>query len=310
MHRPSPEQVRRAVHTPGGLAAVLAAYVAWGLMPVYWKLLVQVSTLEVVCHRIVWSFVLSLLLYGCSGRRSSSPLRLCSWPVVLPLAGSAALLAGNWLLYIWAVNSGHVIDSSLGYFINPLLAVLLGLTLKERLRPLQWLCVGMAATGVLHMALALGQVPWIALGLALSFALYTLLRKISKIPALEALVVEMGLLSIPSLILLLVLHGRGEAQFLGTIATTTLLAGAGVVTLGPLLLFISGVRQIDLSTAGLLQYLSPTLSFLLGLFLYKEEFPVAQQQGFVCIWLALALFSGDQLLRSMRAKKAPLHSPR
>ncbi len=293
--------------TSGGLLAVLGAYVAWGILPVYWKLLARVSALEIVGHRIVWSFVLAFFLYLCSGKRQY-PLRLlCTWQVLLPLAGSATLLAGNWLLYVWAVNNGHVIDSSLGYFINPLLAVLLGTMLKERMRPLQWLCVGLAAVGVLHMGIALGQTPWIALGLALSFAIYTLLRKISKTPALEALLVEMGLFSVPALLMLALLHTKGEAEFLASAATSLLLAGAGVVTLAPLLFFINGVRQINLTTAGLLQYLSPTLSFLLGLFLYKENFPLAQQQGFVCIWLALALFSGDQLLRALRAKKAPLH---
>ena len=291
-----------------GLATVLIAYTSWGLLPIYWKLLGHVSALEILGHRILWSFVLALLIYACT-RNHQYPLRLLfRRNTLFSLIGTATLLACNWLLYVWSVNNGHVIDSSLGYFITPLLAVLLGVVvLKEKMHPLQWLSVSIAAVGVLYMTLALRQFPWIALGLAVSFGVYTLLRKISQTPALEALTMEMGLLSLPSLVLIIFLQAQGATWFFTSKPATLLLIGSGLVTLAPLLLFISGARQINLTTAGLLQYLSPTLNFLLGVFVYKEHFPVAQQRGFFFIWLALLIFSIDQVRRSVRHTKQPLH---
>lgn len=292
-----------------GLASILIAYTSWGLLPVYWKLLGRVSALEILGHRILWSFVLALVIYSCT-KNHQYPLRLLfKRKPLLSLIGTSCLLACNWLLYVWSVNNGHVIDSSLGYFINPLLAVLLGVVvLKEKMHPLQWLSVAVAAIGVLYMTLALRQFPWIALGLAVSFGIYTLLRKISQAPALEALTMEMGILALPSLGLILFLQAQGETAFFSSQPATLLLIGSGLVTLAPLLLFISGARQINLTTAGLLQYLSPTLNFLLGVFVYREDFPVAQQRGFLFIWLALLIFSADQVRRSLRHKKQPLHT--
>ncbi len=290
-----------------GLAAVLIAYTSWGLLPIYWKLLGAASALEILGHRILWSFVLALLIYTCTSKHRYALRLLFRRKTLFSLAGTSSLLACNWLLYVWSVNNGHVIDSSLGYFINPLLAVLLGVVvLKERMSPLQWLSVAIAAAGVLYMTLALGQIPWIALGLAISFGVYTLLRKISQAPALEALTMEMGILSLPSLALLVFLHGQGDTHFLAADSVTFLLIGSGLVTLAPLLLFISGAHQINLTTAGLLQYLSPTLNFLLGVFVYREDFPVAQQRGFLFIWLALLIFSADQVRRSLLHKKQVL----
>ncbi|NQS71169.1 MAG: EamA family transporter RarD [Desulfobulbaceae bacterium] len=291
-----------------GLAAVIMAYVAWGLLPIYWKLLGQVPALEILAHRILWSFVLALILYT-SSVSHRYPLRLLfKRKTLLSLVGTSVLIACNWLLYVWSVNNDHVIDSSLGYFITPLLAVLLGVTvLKEKMRAMQWLSVALAAIGVLYMTLALGQFPWIALGLAMSFGIYTLLRKVSQAPALEALMMEMGILSVPSLLVIILLHTHSDAQFLSSSSTTVLLMGTGLATLAPLLLFINGARQISLATAGLVQYLSPTLNFFLGVFLYKEHFPVAQQRGFYFIWLALLLFTFDQFRRSMQNNRQALH---
>ena len=175
------------------------------------------------------------------------------------------------------------------------------------MRAMQWLSVALAAIGVLYMTLALGQFPWIALGLAMSFGIYTLLRKVSQAPALEALMMEMGILSVPSLLVIILLHTHSDAQFLSSSSTTVLLMGTGLATLAPLLLFINGARQISLATAGLVQYLSPTLNFFLGVFLYKEHFPVAQQRGFYFIWLALLLFTFDQFRRSMQNNRQALH---
>ena len=258
---------------PHGLIAVLLSYCAWGLLPIYWKLLDHVSALEILAHRILWSFVLALLFYRCSTMHSYPLHLLFKRKTLLSLFGTSLLLACNWLLYVWSVNNNHVIDSSLGYFITPLLAVLLGVVvLKEKMQPLQWVSIGLAAAGVLYMTIAIGQFPWIALGLAMSFAVYTLLRKISNAPALEALMVEMGLMSLPCLLIILLLHTKGEAQLSSSMSTAVLLMAAGLVTLVPLLLYISGARQINLITVGLLQYLSPTLNFFLGVFVYQEVF--------------------------------------
>ncbi|NLZ16351.1 MAG: EamA family transporter RarD [Desulfobulbaceae bacterium] len=283
-----------------GLIAVFLSYCAWGFLPIYWKLLGHVAAAEILAHRILWSFVLALIFYRCS-RTHNYPLRLLfTRKTLLSLFGTSLLLAGNWLLYVWSVNNDHVIDSSLGYFITPLLAVQLGvLVLEEKMQPLQWMSLVLAAVGVLYMALTIGQFPWIALGLAMSFALYTLLRKISNAPALEALMVEMGIMSLPSLLIILLLQTKGEAHFSTSMSTAALLISAGVVTLVPLLLYISGARQISLITVGLLQYLSPTLNFFLGVFVYEEDFPVAQQRGFFLIWLALIIFSIDQIRRTL-----------
>ncbi len=290
-----------------GLAAVLIAYTSWGLLPIYWKLFGHVSALETLCHRIFWSFALALLIYACT-RKHQYPLHLLfRRKTLLSLVGTSTLLACNWLLYVWAINSDHVIDTSLGYFITPLLAVLLGVVvLKEKRQPLQWLSTAIAASGVLYMTIALGQFPWIAIGLAASFGIYTLLRKISQAPALEALLMEMGILSVPSLMIIFLLHGQGKALFLASTSTSSLLIGAGLVTLAPLLLYISGAREISLTTVGLLQYISPIINFLLGVFLYKEDFPLAQQRGFVFIWLALLIFSFDQIRRSMQKNRQTL----
>lgn len=288
-----------------GLVAVISAYTLWGLLPIYWKFLASVSAVEIFAHRIIWSFTLTLLLYK-AGKRHPFPLsQLFQLTTLLCLSFTAILLGINWLLYIWAVNNGHVIEASLGYFINPLLAVLLGVViLHEKIRKMQILAVLVALVGVLYMSASLKHVPWVALSLAATFSIYTLLRKTSSIPPLDGLLMEMGILTLPSLLALaFFFKGQGEVAFIhGGATITTLLIGAGAVTVVPLLLFISGARAIPLISVGLTQYLAPTINFMLGIFYFHEPFPREEKIGFAFIWVALLLYSVDQIFRLTRGK--------
>ncbi|NPV76430.1 MAG: EamA family transporter RarD, partial [Anaerolineae bacterium] len=216
---------------------------------------------------------------------------------------TGVLLALNWLIYVWAVNSGHVVEGSLGYFINPLLSVVLGLIfLREKLRPLQWLPVGLAAAGVVYLTLSYGAVPWVSLALALTFGLYGLMKKIAPLGSLHGLTLETALVLPPVLIYLLVVGNRGDGAFLQAgLATTLLLIGCGVVTAVPLLFFALGARRVPLSTMGLLQYITPTIQFMTGVFLYHEPFNLDRAVGFAIIWLALIIFSVDGIFHMRRS---------
>lgn len=290
-----------------GLWMAIGAYALWGVMPLYWHLLSAVPALQIVLHRIVWSalFVGGYLLWRDGRhwlRRTLAQPRLW-WMLLL----SGLLIACNWGLYIWAVNAGHVVESALGYFINPLFNVLLGvLLLRERLRPLQWLAVALAALGVLWLALQHGRLPWIALALAGSFGLYGLLRKLAHVDAVAGLGVESAYLLPPALLGLAwyALQTPG-GLFAGSGAGgAALLVFGGVVTALPLVGFAYAVRRVPLATVGLLQYLSPTLQFLIGVFVFGEPFDRTRLVGFACIWLALAVFAVDGMRRG-RAAPAP-----
>jgi chloramphenicol-sensitive protein RarD len=286
---------------PGLLYAALA-YIAWGLFPVYFKQLVQVNAFEVVMHRMVWSFVflMGVLLV----------LKRWAWlrdvarqpRVLLAFALSALLLSANWSVYVWAVQNAHVLDASLGYFILPLVNVAMGFAfLRERPRPVQWLAVAVAASGVLWLTLQAGRLPWVALVLAGTFGTYGLLRKVAKLGALEGLTLE-TLLLLPMAVALLgwwTWHGQG-ALVQGDPVTLGWLLLAGPLTAIPLLLFAAGARRIPLATMGLLQYISPSLQMLLGVWLYGEPFEPARAIGFYLIWAALAVYSAEGLWRMQR----------
>jgi len=281
-----------------GILYALLAYIIWGLLPLYIKSLHGVAPLEILLHRMVWSLVFlgAILLW----RRHFGWLReVAANPrLVLNFGASAALLCCNWFLYIWAVSADRVVDASLGYFINPLFSVLLGvLLLHERLRPGQWLSIAIAAAGVLWLTVTAGQLPWIALGLAATFGGYGLLRKTGALGALEGLSLETLLLFPLAAVTLGFLFVTGQDTTRAAApGTQVLLLMAGPVTAVPLLFFAAGARRIPLSLLGLLQYAGPTLQLILGIWLYHEPFPAQKQIGYALIWLSLAIYAAEGLL--------------
>jgi chloramphenicol-sensitive protein RarD len=294
-----------------GLAYAALAFVAWGLFPLYFRALATVDALEVALHRSAWSlvFVAAVLV---ALRRWDGIVPLLREPRrLLPFLASAVLLFGNWLLYVWAVQNGRVLEASLGYFINPLVSVALGvLVLRERLNRVQWLAVAIALAGVAWLTALLGHPPWVALALALSFGLYGLLRKTSPLGAIEGFALETLLLAplvLPWLAWLSLQPGSGLGR--GDAGLTALLVLCGPLTALPLMWFAAGARRLPLATLGLMQYLSPTLQFLVALWIFREPFDGSRLIGFVLIWLALALYSGDLLRRGRGAAPAPSPAP-
>ncbi len=278
-----------------GLLYGLIAYLVWGFFPIYFKAIASVPPLQVVSHRIAWSVFFLALLIG--RRRSWSDIReaLVERSSLLILVATAILIATNWLVFIIAVEHGQVLQSSLGYFITPFVSVLLGfLFLKERLRRLQVVALLLAAAGVLILTIRLGSFPWTALTLALTFGSYGLLRKVVRADSLTGLTVETILLAPFACGYLIFCAWRGDGAFLTAgIQTSLLLASAGVVTAVPLLLFSAAARRLRLSTIGFLQYITPTLHFLLAVLLYNEAFSPAHLASFLLIWAGLAAYSWD-----------------
>ncbi len=285
-----------------GMLYAIAAYGIWGLFPLYWKTLQHVPALEILSHRMTWSLLFVLLLLVLRRRWDWLKTAVHTPRTILLFAASAALLSANWFVYIWGVNAGHIVETSLGYFINPLVSVLMGvLFLGERLRRWQWLAIGLAAAGVVYLTIQYGALPWISLTLATSFALYGLIRKTAPLGSLEGLSLETALMFFPALGYLVYLEAMGTAAFGHVDGMTSLLLGfAGVATAVPLLLFAAGARLIKLATIGILQYIAPTLQFLIGVLIYHEPFTVDRLVGFSLIWLALVIYSGENILFSRR----------
>jgi chloramphenicol-sensitive protein RarD len=278
-----------------GLVYAALAYGAWGLFPLYFHQLTQVGALEVVLHRTLWSLVF-LLLVLLVLRRWAWLRTVARQPRVLgAFALSALLLALNWLTYVWSVQNQHVLDASLGYFILPLMNVAMGyVLLHERPRPVQWVAVALAASGVLWLALQAGRPPWIALVLAASFGFYGLLRKLAVLGALEGLALETMLLAPAALLALALLTWQGQSALAqADAATLGWLLLAGPLTALPLLLFAAGARRVSLTSLGLLQYISPTLQFALGVWAFHEPFAPSRLLGFALIWLALLVYSAE-----------------
>ncbi len=276
----------------------IAAYFLWGILPVYWKLLDHVSAFEILTHRIVWSFLFVVLLLAVRGQwRGFDRVRHNPKKLIISFV-TAAILAMNWLTYIYAVTSGFIVEASLGYFINPLFNVFLGvIVLHERLRRVQWLAISIAALGVLYLTFRYGSFPWIALTLTLTFGTYGLFRKTMALESLEGLGVETAILSVPAVGLLFVIGHQGSTAVLNSNYTTVLLLiGAGVATALPLILFASAARQIKLSLLGFLQYIAPTLQFFLGVAVYHEPFTINRFIGFCFIWIALILYTAEGYL--------------
>lgn len=276
-----------------GILYAALAYIAWGLFPLYFKQVADVPSLEVVMHRTLWSlvFVFGVLMVRRQWSWMGAVLRQPK--VLAAFVLSAMLLSGNWLTYVWAVQNQHVVDASLGYFILPLVNVALGFVfLRERPRPGQWMAVAVAAAGVLWLAVQAGRLPWIALVLALSFGFYGLLRKVAVLGALEGLALETLVLAPVAAIVLGWWAWQGQGALVqGTPSTVSWLLLAGPMTAVPLLLFAAGARLIPMSTLGILQYISPSLQFALGVWLFHEPFEPARLVGFVLIWAALLVYS-------------------
>ena len=277
-----------------GILYALATYILWGFFPIYWKQLHHISAAQLIGHRILWAFIMLVLVLVTT--RQWGKFREKLNVTILKSHGPAAILLGvNWLTYVWAINHNYIIESSLGYFINPLFSVLLGMIfLKERLRPMQWIPLGLATFGVFYLTFLYGRLPWIAIILAFTFGLYGLLKKESTLGSLYGLTFETGIMLLPALGYLLYEISQGNGVF-GQISATTdwLLIGAGAVTAIPLLLFAKAAQRISLTMIGLMQYIAPTIQFLIGVLLYKEEFTSSQAIGFGIIWFALFFFWGE-----------------
>ncbi|MFZ5809095.1 MAG: EamA family transporter RarD [Chloroflexota bacterium] len=286
-----------------GLIFGFLAYLLWGFFPLYFKAIDTVPALQILAHRFVWSFVLLVIVNLIRREWGQISLLVRQKKIVGVYIIAGSLLAVNWGVYVWGVNSGHVVDASLGYFINPLLNVLLGvLFLRERLRWSQWVPVGLAAVGVLYMTLQYHKVPWIGLSLAFTFGLYGLVKKIAPLNSLQGLTMETMALFLPAMAYLLLVNSRGEGMFAhSTLAVNVLLGFTGVITVIPLLLFGTAVRLIPLWMLGLLQYIAPTCQFLLGVLVYHEPFDQVRVVGFVLIWLALLLFSLESVYTNRQA---------
>ena len=295
----------------------VAAYGAWGLVPIFWPLAQPASSLEILAHRVVWSLVAALALVAVGSRRgwlgTDWIASLRSGKVLGLLSLAAVLVAINWGVFIWAVNHDHVVETALGYYINPILSILAGvLLLRERLQAVQWTAVGFAAVAVVVLTIGYGKPPWIALTLATSFATYGLIKNRLRLSAIASLAVESAVLTLPALACIAWLGLHGQATFGGKLSTSMILVAAGPVTVVPLLLFAGAVTRIPLSLVGLLQYIAPTCQFLLGIFWFGEEMPPTRWAGFALVWVALVLLAGDgarRLVRSLRQSRAPRHDP-
>ncbi|MEV5931262.1 EamA family transporter RarD [Streptomyces sp. NPDC052079] len=289
-----------------GLLNGFAAYGMWGLVPLFWPLLKPAGAVEILAHRMVWSlfFVAAALLvvrrWAWLGELVRQPRRLALITV------AAAVITVNWGVYIWAVNSGHVVEASLGYFINPLVTIAMGvLLLKERLRPAQWAAVGIGVAAVLVLTIGYGRPPWISLCLAFSFATYGLVKKKVNLGGVESLAAETAIQFLPALGFLLWLGARGESTFAAEGAGhAVLLAATGLVTALPLVCFGAAAIRVPLSTLGLLQYLAPVFQFVLGVLYFKEAMPPERWAGFALVWLALTLLTWDALRTSRRTARA------
>jgi len=285
-----------------GVLFALAAYILWGFFPLYFKAIQQVSALQILAHRIAWGFVFTLAVVLVLRQWKEFRASVFNRRTFLIYAGASVVLGINWFTYVWAVITNHVVESSLGYFINPIVSVLLGVIfLRERLRTFQWVAIAMVTAGVVYLTITFGQLPWISLVLAVTFGFYGLLKKIAPLGALHGITLETAVLTIPSLAYLFIVNANGTGTFgHSTPLLDFLLVLSGPVTAIPLLLFATGARRIPLTTIGLLQYIAPTLQFLLGVLVFHEPFDQSRLIGFMIIWLALVLFSVENLLARRR----------
>lgn len=281
-----------------GTLTAIGAFCLWGILPIYWKALDRVPSIEILAHRIFWSLVFILLLLSIQKRWKEAKSVILIYRNVWVFLVTSSLLAANWLIYIWAVNTDQIVETSLGYFINPLVNVCLGMVfLRERLHRWQQLSVVLALTGVLLLTLRYGRVPWIALTLGFTFGIYGFLRKTAQAESMVGLLCETGILTPIALLYLLMVGVQGTGAFgPETPQTDLLLAGAGVVTAVPLLLFAHGARRIQYSTVGFLQYIAPTSQLLVGVLLYKEPFTQTHGISFGLVWAGIVIYAISSLI--------------
>ena len=287
--------------TPQGLAFALTAYVLWGFLPLYMKLLSHIPPAEVVAHRVIWSLPIAATLLIILGRTGDIKTALTTPKMLAMGCVTAALISINWGLYVWAITSGHALDAALGYYINPLFSVFLGaVLLGERLNKLQLAALALAFTAVVILTLEAGELPWVAIALFVTWGFYALAKKSLPIGPNQGFLLEVMILTPPAIAYLIWLGPTGN--FLGSAYDTWLLLGCGVVTAVPLLIYANGAKLLRLSTIAILQYIAPTMIFLIGVFVFKEPFGGARMVAFPMIWIALVLYS-IAILRNMRAAR-------
>jgi chloramphenicol-sensitive protein RarD len=283
-----------------GLLFGVSAYIIWGLLPLYWKLVEEAGAYEILAHRGIWSLLICLSLLALRKQLKSAYEMVRSSRTFSLLFLASGLLTINWGVYIWSVTVNRVVEAALGYYITPLINVTFGvLLLREKLRPAQWIAVALAAAGVVILTLGYGSLPWIALVLAISWGSYSSIKKSLNLGALETLSLETLFAFLPNLVFLLIIQGNGSAEFGSTWTISILLFGAGAATVIPLLLFNGSTTRLPLSTVGLLQYITPTIMFFIGIYINNEDISTTKVLGFAFIWLALAVLSRD-LYRSSR----------
>jgi chloramphenicol-sensitive protein RarD len=291
-----------------GYLYAIVAYTAWGLLPIYWKIFSKISAWEILSQRIIWSVVFVVLLVLASKRWDSIKKAVPNWNSRFRIVLSSLLITANWTIYIWAVNSGHMVEASLGYYINPLVSVLLGVFfLRERLKPLQWGAMGLALIGVLILTINYGQFPWVALSLAFTFGLYGLAKKKIQAEPLAGLTLETIVVFPFALLYLMIFQHGGKAWLVLSWWQIIALLLAGVATALPLLWFAEAAKRLPLSMMGFFQYLAPTITLLLGLFMYHESFSEIDLISFGCIWVALVIYS-LQILQKKNPQKRLNHS--
>ncbi|OQR96418.1 transporter DMT superfamily protein [Achlya hypogyna] len=281
-----------------GVISLSVAFTFWGFIPIYWKQLETVPAIQLVCHRLVWSCVVLFVLILGLGRRAAFVAAVASWRIVGVYLLSSIFVTGNWLICIWAINAGYIVETSLGAFINPLIYVLFGLIVfKETLRPWQWVAVGLAAAGLAVTAVAYGKFPWIALTVALTFALYGLVKKLAPLSSFFGLALETALLSPFALAYLVVVEATDAKPAFGHVNTlsTCLIIGGGFITIVPLILFSSGAKTVPMTLLGVLQYITPSLQFVVGVAIYHEPLSMLKLAGFILVWVGLVAYTIDSL---------------
>lgn len=284
-----------------GLLFGVSAYSLWGLFPLYWPLLEPANPLEIVSHRAVWTVAFCVIILALTKSLKSTLATFKRKHVAVKLFATSFLISINWLVYIWATNNGHVVEASLGYYINPIIMIAMGvILLHEKMRKMQWISIAIASTGVLVLTIDYGRLPWIAIALALSWGSYGFIKKTLGLGALEGLAIETMISSVPYLGYLIFLGSQGKGQFGQGILITILMISAGAVTAIPLLLFNGATTRLPFTIIGLLQYITPTLQFGLGVWVLHEDMPAARWAGFMIIWVALVILATD-LFRSNRA---------